>query len=775
MRPEVPPARHGIAPQPRQYRRRLIPTRYSALAAIQAFMLVGAIAHVVWPPANEEFTALSLGLIPVLAVLMGFTETVARRTPWWGLEASLGLTWLLTAGLASTWAYGAGQVFIAFAMMSLTVYALYYLPRRHAVIHVVCMTAVYMVALYVKFGNPGAALFMLALIAMLSGTALLGASRANDRRERLLIDYAGDVVFHSAHGVVQWISPSVRGELGWDPDDLIGSSIHRLWHTDDYDRALEIRDLAYAGTAGAGVFRFLTGDGDYAWIEITFKPYSENGEQGAVGTMRNVSDRVAAERALIASEQDYRQLAQMEAQQRKQIADLDEVKSRLFQNISHELRTPLTLIQAPLQDLLHDKSDMAHMSDRRRADLEAAAKAASGLQRLVDGLLDVARGQAGELKVTPEPTNLASVTRESVEMFRSRTDQAGLDLIVTTVGFPPLVLIDREMWLKILTNLVSNAVKFTARGEVSVELRFVRGTVELLVADSGTGILEEDLPGIFTRFQQASSRPVRQDSGSGIGLALVAEWVRSAGGTVNVDSAWGVGTTVIVRIPAERCDVVTVPVARPDAVEMAAEEALPRGEVRGRILLVEDHADLRTYVDRLLQSCGWTVTSVASAEEGQGLVAGHDLLVTDVMLPGAMSGLDLVRWIRDSELSRDIPVVVLTARSGLDSLLDALAAGSDAFITKPFDPNALISRVAAHLELARLRESESIDGSSGSLTGALAADRLTGNAVAILMTAEGISPDRAFTRLSDVSQRSGRSLTDLASDVVLSGRLASPG
>ncbi len=765
-------ATFGPVPRTRGVLRRLLPTRYSALATIQLLVTVGAVVYVVWPPPNEETAALSVWLIPFLLVLITFTETLARRLPWWGLEGCLTVTWLLVAVLAATRSNGEGQIFVAFTMMLLTVYALYYLPRRHGAVQVAAMTTTYLVALFIKFGNPGPSLFMLALLAMLVGTALLGTARANDLRERFIIDYAGDVVFHSANGIVQWISPSVQGVLGWDPEDLIGTSIHRLWHAEDYDKALAIRDLAYSGSSGVAVLRFLTRDGEYLWIEITFKPYSEHGEQGAVGTMRDVSDRVAAEQALIASEQDYRQLAQMEAQQRKQIAELDDVKSRLFQNISHELRTPLTLIQAPLLELLHDREEMSRMPPRRQADLQAAAKAAAGLQRLVDGLLDVARGQAGELRISPEPTNLAAVTREAVELFRPRAEQAGLQLIVTAVAFPPMVLIDREAWLKILTNLVSNAVKFTARGQVSVDLRFARGMVELLVSDSGAGIPETELPNIFARFQQAASRPARDDSGSGIGLALVAELVRALGGSVHVDSSWGVGTTFIVRVPAERSD--SEPPARsassPASSPVPAAAIVRGSDSAGSILLVEDHVDLRNYVVRLLESEGWTVTAVPTAEDGLDAVASADLILTDLMLPGEMNGIDLVRWVRSTEAVRPTPVIVLTARTGVETLTDALAAGADALITKPFDPEALVSRVAAQLELVRLRDDRS--GSVSELCVALQRDRINATAIGILMVSEGLGPDSAFTRLSELSARNSQSLEEAAREVVLNGRTA---
>ncbi len=205
---------------------------------------------------------------------------------------------------------------------------------------------------------------------------------------------------------------------------------------------------------------------------------------------------------------------ELEQRRQRQLVDIDEAKSRLFQNISHEFRTPLTMIHGPQQSLLH-RSDL-NLTDDERADLRAAVRATERLQRLVDGLLEVARGQADSIVTDLEPTNVPSLTEEAISMFRAAAEEAGLELtLVVGDDFPPALRIDRELWTRVLLNVVSNAVKYTEDGSIRVDLAYADGHVILAVSDTGVGIAEEDLPYIFDRFHQAKNRPVRGDAGLG--------------------------------------------------------------------------------------------------------------------------------------------------------------------------------------------------------------------------------------------------------------------
>lgn len=479
----------------------------------------------------------------------------------------------------------------------------------------------------------------------------------------------------------------------------------------------------------------------------------------------------------------------LEKSRREKLAEMDAAKSRLFQNISHEFRTPLTMIHGPQQSLLN-RVDL-NLTDDERADLVSAVRATERLQRLVDGLLEVARGQADRIVTNLEATDVPCLTEEGVAMFRAAAEAAGLDLTLTVSDdFPPALRIDRELWMRVLLNVVSNAVKYTEAGSITVNLAYTQGHVDLVIADTGVGIAESDLPYIFDRFQQARSRPVRGDAGSGIGLALVAELLRAVGGSATFESVSGEGTVATVRLPAELTTedasasspaterLLAGERAELDALTATAESDEPDVEpeedavVRGRVLVVEDNDDLRRYVTRLLRSAGWRVTATETAEAAQMAIAGHDIVLSDIMLPG-MSGLDLVRWMRREADVRWTPVLLLTARAGTDSIVEGLIAGADDFVTKPFDPDELLARVATHMELSLLRKVvlDEAEDRAANLQRAVSSNRLIGTALGIVMATRKMTAEQAFTVLREKSQTSNRKLREVADEVVFTGDL----
>ncbi len=471
------------------------------------------------------------------------------------------------------------------------------------------------------------------------------------------------------------------------------------------------------------------------------------------------------------------------------LAEVDEAKSRLFQNISHEFRTPLTMIHGPQQSLLH-RADL-NLTDDERADLASAVRATERLQRLVDGLLEVARGQADRIVTNLEATDVPGLTAEGVAMFRAAAEDAGLSLrVCVSDEFPPALLIDRELWMRVFLNVVSNAVKYTEAGSIAISLTYAQGEVVLVVTDTGVGIAEDDLPYIFDRFQQAQTRPVRGDARSGIGLALVAELLRAVGGSARIESELGSGTVVTLHLPAEPASDVTAPTSpaidrllSSERAELAVLTAAAESDEApstpadgtadsGRVLVVEDNDDLRKYVTRLLRSAGWLVTATDSAEAAQQTMAGHDVVLSDIMLPG-MSGLDLVRWVRSNADVRWTPVILLTARASTDSVVEGLTAGADDFVTKPFDPDELLARVATHMELALLRKVvlDEAEDRAANLQRALSSNRHIGTALGIIMATQKVTADQAFASLREASQSANRKLRDVADDVVFTGAL----
>ncbi|HEX6347397.1 ATP-binding protein [Umezawaea sp.] len=458
------------------------------------------------------------------------------------------------------------------------------------------------------------------------------------------------------------------------------------------------------------------------------------------------------------------------------LVDLDAAKSRFFQNVSHEFRTPLTLLLAPLRSLLDDHADA--LPEAQREAMAAAHRAAQRLRLLVDALLDVARSESGRLRAQPEPTDVAALTAECAGMFTSVADNAGLRLVVDLdpVG---VVALDQEMWARVVLNLLSNALKFTPEGSITLALRTTGTDLVLSVTDTGVGIPVSEQERVFERFHQVEGITGRSREGTGIGLSLVADLSAAMGGTTTVESAPGVGSTFTVTVPLRPSETGSGRTS-PAVAELGAAFA---GEARqwdssavstpddsgSRVLLVEDNADMRDHLVRLLAGQQWSVDAVGDADSAlrQARDKRPHLVLSDVMLPGR-DGLSLLADLRaDPDLAR-VPVVLLTARAGSESTVEGLRLGADDYVVKPFDPVELVARVRVHLELSQLREALIVAGEHrvSTLRRALDTRDTISQAVGITMALNRCDAATAFDRLAATSKNRNVKVRDLAVEVV---------
>ncbi|HZN95437.1 MAG TPA: PAS domain-containing protein, partial [Myxococcales bacterium] len=413
---------------------------------------------------------------------------------------------------------------------------------------------------------------------------------------------------------------------------------------------------------------------------------------------------------------------QQERERAEALAELDRAKTVFFSNISHEFRTPLTLMLGPTEDLLAG----AHgaVPDQQREQLQLLHRSGLRLQKLVNSLLDFSRLEAGRIHASYQPTDLAALTRDLASTFRSTVERAGLTLEIRCPPLEEPVFVDREMWEKIVLNLLSNAFKFTFEGGVEVSLADAGPAVALRVKDTGVGVPEAELERIFERFHRVEGTRARTNEGSGIGLALVQELAKLHGGSAQAESRVGQGTTFTVTIPkgsahlpgdrigAERLAASTAlaPAAFVQEVERwlpgdaAGAAPAPAGGPRARVLLADDNADMRDYVRRILEA-HWTVEAVEDGTRALEAARARppDLVLTDVMMPG-LDGFELLRELRANDPTRSVPVVMLSARAGEEARVEGLTAGAEDYLVKPFSARELLARVRTHLELARLRK-----------------------------------------------------------------------
>ncbi|MGA2813750.1 MAG: PAS domain S-box protein [Candidatus Acidiferrum sp.] len=438
--------------------------------------------------------------------------------------------------------------------------------------------------------------------------------------------------------------------------------------------------------------------------------------------------------------------AEAERQRAEALAEIDRAKTTFFSNVSHEFRTPLTLMLAPVEDLL--AKSHTNLSPSAKAQLELVNRNGARLLRLVNTLLDFSRLEAGRMQAVFQATDLAAFTRELASVFRSATEKAGLILELDCPTLSEPTYVDRDMWEKIVLNLISNAFKFTFEGKITVALETAGGDVELRVSDTGVGIPAHELPRLFDRFHRIENTRSRTHEGSGIGLALVQELVKLHGGSVRVQSTPGEGSTFFVRVPAGCAHLPSDSVGKTRSLDSTAlgaapfiEEALrwlphesagspqdelPSGqellpvpyvpdsgaaggsEKRPHVLVADDNADMRLYLVRLLAER----YDVRAVPDGQAaLDAARErppqLVLTDVMMP-RLDGFALVRELRADPQTRTIPIILLSARAGEESRVKGLEKGADDYLIKPFSARELLTRVQTHLELARVREESAL-------------------------------------------------------------------
>ena len=429
----------------------------------------------------------------------------------------------------------------------------------------------------------------------------------------------------------------------------------------------------------------------------------------------NLSDidlaQIVATQAALAVQQS--RLYQTTRQQAERLLEADRLKTEFFQNISHEFRTPLTLTIGPLESACGRKEDLPYEQ------AVIALRNSRRLLRLVNQLLDLQRLDAGRMQPSFRPCDLVGFCYSTAESFRSYCDKKGLQLI-TQLQECPLLYLDIERFDKVIYNLLSNAVKFTPEGgTITLTVEPAGAHCLLQVKDTGIGIRTEQIPYLFERFHQAEGSASRSYEGSGLGLALVKELVELHGGQISVDSVYGEGTTFTVwlhfgstHLPPER--VLEIPAefhASKAAVELADVEAdLSEDEaennnfealepinsetVAGTVLVVDDNPDLRFYVSEILRASGFAVLLARNGQEGFAVAKNRrpDLILTDLMMP-VISGLDLIRMIRQDEELRGTPAILLTAKADEDTRIEGVERGADAYLSKPFNDRELLAEV----------------------------------------------------------------------------------
>ncbi|MBZ4417009.1 response regulator [Myxococcus sp. RHST-1-4] len=434
-----------------------------------------------------------------------------------------------------------------------------------------------------------------------------------------------------------------------------------------------------------------------------------------------LEDRVA-ERTQALSEANAKLEQSLTRQQ-----ELDRLKSEFFDNVSHELRTPLTLILLTLESLQKRAESLPPVVDQHVATMERSAQR---LLRLINNLLDLAQLESGKARLRYQPLELHGFLSSVLPPFFTMAERQGVWLKLEGSEVTP-VQVDHERMDIVFQNLLSNALKFTHKGGVTVRVHEDANDVHVEVEDTGPGISPQDVAVIFDRFAQADNSGTRRFGGTGIGLALVKETLELHAGGITVKSELGKGSTFHVRLPKgtahireelrerRRQDTLVLPVRRERRISgafPALETGGPAGTVSSsapardhagphpdasRVLVVEDDAEIRRFIAGLL-SQNYQVLEAVNGDDGRqrALTERPHLIVSDVMMP-VMSGLQMLEALRADPRTVDIPIILLTARQEVSAKVEALGTGANDYLGKPFSPRELMARIETQL---RLRE-----------------------------------------------------------------------
>lgn len=382
---------------------------------------------------------------------------------------------------------------------------------------------------------------------------------------------------------------------------------------------------------------------------------------------------------------------------------LDQLKTNFFNNITHEFRTPLTLMLEPARRILATTKD-----PQISQNAQLIEKNSNRLLLMVNQLLDMAKLEGGSMNVELTYGSLTDTILDVYRTFLPLAEQKGIRLELDM----PKVLIqcqyDKAKVEHILNNLLSNAMKFTpekGRVELSCALSMaIEGPSQVVISvkDTGTGIGAEALPKIFQRFYQEESSGTRINEGTGIGLSLSKELAELMGGQIQVTSEKGVGSSFVLSLPIREVHTEALPSEAFVREKPEITIDVPRNDTEQRvILIIEDNAELRGFIRQSIGS-GWQVAEASNGEEGvrKALDLVPDLIISDVMMP-IKDGYAVCDELKNNEITAHIPVILLTAKGGMDSKIKGLRTGADDYLTKPFNTEELLARMHNLMEQRR--------------------------------------------------------------------------
>lgn len=549
-------------------------------------------------------------------------------------------------------------------------------------------------------GRDGQTLALYGVFQDVTETALAHENvTASEARYRLLADNATDIIAtYGIDGRFRYISPAIEAVLGYTADDMVGGRFQDFMHADDVEKVrTAFADYAQSDPSTAPpriAYRGRAKDGSVVWLEAHPKLIrdAEGRPLEFHDVVRDISETKALEDALIAA--------------RDRAEEGARAKSEFLANMSHELRTPLTSVVG-FSGLLQ-ASDALPETERRYVD--RIATASDALLGVINDILDYSKLEAGAVSLEPLAFSAETMARGAASIVEAQCEAKGLALDVVVEPAVPATLIGDEGRLRQVTlNFLANAVKFTAKGSVRVDVGWTGERLRVAVTDTGIGVSQDKVAALFERFTQADNSTTRVYGGTGLGLSISRRLVELMGGEIGADSCKNEGSTFWFEVPL---------IAGERRAERRVQAPVTDSQSSGLCILVADDAPAnRELVSAILGSMGVDVHAVADGVEAveAARTGAYDLILMDVHMP-VMDGLDATRAIRalDGPVAR-VPIIALTANVQPEQVERCREAGMDDHCGKPIQVSELVRVMSARLD----RRSED-RGGPGRLAGAAA-------------------------------------------------------
>jgi PAS domain S-box-containing protein len=525
------------------------------------------------------------------------------------------------------------------------------------------------------------------------------ALRESEERYRTLVESAGVLIWTlTPDGTIVSLNPAFETILGWSRDDWVGRPFAVLVHPDDVARAEDLFGRAARGESLPPFeLRLRARDGAFRIAEfLTTRPLRTRGRLDVMSIARDVTEIRRAEETIAQAESLRR------AKEAAEVAS--RTKSQFLANVSHELRTPMTAILGFTDILLGTETD----ADQRRRHLLAIRQNGEFLLDLITDLLDLTKVEVDKLRIESAPCDPARIVDEVVAALRPRAESRGLAVEVAyTSPIPLTVATDATRLRQILINLVSNAIKFTERGEVRLRIGVTETGSELRfdVSDTGIGLSAEEQARLFEAFYRARSVAARGPSGSGLGLVISKRLAEALGGRLEFQSEPRRGSifSLVLPIGSGPADQRRMPV--PGDVAATTETRPIPADVPAvlgtRILLAEDNEASRQVIGLFLEKAGAELVIASNGQEAidQAIAARDagqpfDLILMDMQMP-VLDGYEATRTLR--ALGFHQPILALTAYAGDEDRQECLRFGCDDHLSKPIDSSRMLESIAHHL------------------------------------------------------------------------------